>query len=334
VAGRRTNLALLVALALAFATGWLAFAAGTGWGAAVVIAHGVLGLGVLVLTPWKSTIARRGLSKKRKGTSSSLILTVLVIVSLLAGIAHSLGLTGRVAGLTVMQIHVGAAVGAVPFAIGHLARRPAGVRRTDLSRRNLLRAMGVAGGGALLYAGFESASKVFSLIGQNRRFTGSHEIGSHEPARMPVTQWLNDSVPSIDAGTWSLATKTVAGERRWTLDELLEHRHHLTATLDCTGGWYAEQEWTGVPLRALLPSAEGRSVMVHSQTGYARRFPIRDLDSLLLATEVEGSPLSAGHGFPARLVAPGRRGFWWVKWVDLIEVDDRPWWIQLPFPME
>jgi len=73
---------------------------------------------------------------------------------------------------------------------------------------------------------------------------------------------------------------------------------------------------------------------VHSQTGYARRFPIRDLDSLLLATEVEGSPLSAGHGFPARLVAPGRRGFWWVKWVDLIEVDDRPWWIQLPFPME
>ncbi|MEX2552308.1 MAG: hypothetical protein WD627_04835, partial [Actinomycetota bacterium] len=238
MAGRRTNLGLLFALALAFATGWLAFAAGTGWGVGVVIAHGVLGLGVLVLTPWKSTIARRGLSKKRRGTNSSLVLTVLVVVSLLAGIAHSLGLTGRVAGLTVMQIHVGTAVGAVPFAIGHLVRRTAGVRRTDLSRRNLLRGMGVAGGGALLYGGIESVSKVFSLIGQNRRFTGSHEIGSHEPARMPVTQWLNDSVPSIDSGTWSLAVRTIAGERRWTLDELLEHRRSLTATLDCTGGWY------------------------------------------------------------------------------------------------
>lgn len=334
MAGRRTNLALLVVLALAFATGWLAFAAGTGWGAGVVIAHGILGFGALALAPWKSVIARRGLSKRRKGTIPSLILTVLVIVSLVAGISHSFGLAGRVAGVTAMQVHVGAALLAVPFAISHLVRRPSRVRRTDLSRRNLVRGIGVAGAAALLYAAFESVAKVLSLAGERRRFTGSHQIGSHEPSSMPVTQWLNDSVPSIDAGNWTLAVRTIAGEQRLSIDELLEHEQKLTATLDCTGGWYAEQTWNGVPLKKLLPAAEGRSVVVRSQTGYARRFPLRDLDHLFLATGVEGSALSAGHGFPARLVARGRRGFWWVKWVDQITVDDRPWWVQLPFPAD
>ena len=51
------------------------------------------------------------------------------------------------------------------------------------------------------------------------------------------------------------------------------------------------------------------------------------------ATRLAGRPLGAGHGFPARLVAPGRRGFWWVKWVTSIEVDPAPWWRQPPFPL-
>jgi hypothetical protein len=40
-----------------------------------------------------------------------------------------------------------------------------------------------------------------------------------------------------------------------------------------------------------------------------------------------------GHGAPARLVVPGRRGYWWVKWVTAIDVDDTPWWWQPPFPV-
>ena len=51
----------------------------------------------------------------------------------------------------------------------------------------------------------------------------------------------------------------------------------------------------------------------------------RDLVAALL--------LSPGHGFPLRLVAPGRRGFWWVKWVERIETSATPWWWQSPFPL-
>lgn len=151
---------------------------------------------------------------------------------------------------------------------------------------------------------------------------------------MPVTQWLNDAVPAINASSWHLLVRSGGDERRWSLDELVRHEGRLTATLDCTGGWYSEQDWQAVPLRLLLPNAEGRSVMVQSTTGYSRRFPLRDLDRLFLATGAESAPLSPGHGYPLRLIAPGRRGFWWVKWVELIKVDDQPWWLQLPFPAE
>jgi DMSO/TMAO reductase YedYZ molybdopterin-dependent catalytic subunit len=114
----------------------------------------------------------------------------------------------------------------------------------------------------------------------------------------------------------------------------------VRAALDCTGGWYAVQDWEGVRLDRLLAAVLGPglpddgSVDVVSRTGYRRRLPMRDAPSLLLATSVAGRPLSAGHGAPVRLVAPGRRGFWWVKWVARIEVVEAPWWLQSPFPLQ
>ena len=127
------------------------------------------------------------------------------------------------------------------------------------------------------------------------------------------------------------------GDREWSYLELADLADaDMEATLDCTGGWYAAQRWRGVPvdrLLALSDASGGRSIEVRSLTGYRRRFPRRDAGRLLLATEVGGEPLSRGHGFPARLVAPNRRGLWWVKWVSEMQVDDDPWWWQPPFPL-
>ena len=104
----------------------------------------------------------------------------------------------------------------------------------------------------------------------------------------------------------------------------LDRGDALTATLDCTGGFFSTQHWRGVSLGRLLDEAGvehgAGHVRVISRTGYRWSFGLADARGLLLATHVGGEQLAHGHGAPCRLVAPGRRGFQWVKWVARIEV--------------
>jgi Oxidoreductase molybdopterin binding domain len=334
MAGRRTNLALFGLLGTAFLTGALAFGIGTGWARWALIGHGVTGVAIVILGPWKTAIARRGLRRRRPGAVASLLFSVLIAVTIVSGFLHSTGALRSAGAITAMQVHVGAALASIPFAVWHVVARRVRVRRTDLSRRTLLRTGALAGGATLAYGAAEGLLRVASLPGAERRFTGSYETGSFAPADMPITQWLDDSVQAIDPSRWGLAV-TASGERReWSYDELVPFEDRARATLDCTGGWYAEQEWEGAFLSRILPDpGEARSLLVTSSTGYSRRFPASDLAHLLLATRVGGSPLSVGHGFPVRLVAPGRRGFWWVKWVTDVELSTTPWWWQPPFPL-
>lgn len=337
MAGRRTNLALFVLLAGALITGIMAYGFGRPWAGWVVAAHGVLGLGLVLLAPWKSVIARRGLRRRARGSAASLVFATLIVVAVVSGVFHATGLLVSMGPVASMQVHVGSALLALPLGVWHVLARRVRVRPTDLSRRNVLRAGALALGSGAVYVATEGVMRLASLPGAERRFTGSHEAGSFEPATMPVTQWLNDAVPSVDPGRWRLVISADVGTEQvnqWTYGELASYRDRVRATLDCTGGWYAEQEWEGIWLSRLIPSVgEARSIAVRSVTGYPRRFPVADLPRLLLATRVGGRPLDPGHGFPARIVAPGRRGFWWVKWVERIELSTVPWWWQPPFPL-
>jgi DMSO/TMAO reductase YedYZ molybdopterin-dependent catalytic subunit len=68
------------------------------------------------------------------------------------------------------------------------------------------------------------------------------------------------------------------------------------------------------------PAPSADHVRVVSHTGYRWSFALGDAHDLLLATHVGQEPISHEHGAPVRLVAPGRRGFQWVKWVMAIEL--------------
>ena len=332
---RWTNLALFVLLGLAFVTGWVAFFYATAPSRASLIVHAVSGYAIIALTPWKSVIASHGVKRRRPGWWASLALTALVLVSIVAGILHSTGLLISVGAISAMEVHVGAALVAVPFVIWHVIARRLPVRAVDLSRRSLLRAGTLLAASGLAYGVGEGAVRALTLPGSARRFTGSYEYGSLDPAQLPATQWMFDSVPPIDAASWRLVIRAGSAIREWTYDELLALDDRVRATLDCTGGFYSTQDWSGVWVSKLVPAgAAAASVHVRSLTGYDRRFSIESADRLLIATRLGGRPLDPGHGFPVRLVAPDLRGYWWVKWVAEITIDELPSWWQLPFPMQ
>jgi hypothetical protein len=323
--GARTNLALLALLAIAFITGWLAFAFDSAPSRWSLVLHATSGVAILALLPWKSIIARRGTRRTGAGSWPSFALAGLVIVSLVAGFLHSTGLVTQIGPFNAMWYHVAAAIAAVPFAIWHVVARRIRVRRTDFSRRAVLRGAAVGAIAVAGYAGSELVVRAAGLPGASRRFTGSYESQD-----LPVSNWLFDPVPEIDAASWTLATP----ERTWMFADLARFDDRLSATLDCTGGFYSTQQWSGARLDRLIGHARGQSIRVVSHTGYDRRFPIDEAPRLLLATSMAGQPLDPGHGFPARLVSADRRGFWWVKWVVAIEVDDLPHWWQPPFPLQ
>ena len=325
-AGRRTNLALLLLLAGAFGTGWLAFAAGTPVPATLAtVAHGVLGLGLVVLIPWKSVVVRRAPAI----TVASCTLLGLIVICLAAGFVEVFMGYGLVRGLSPIQVHVGAALVAVPVLAGHLMRhRRQGPRRTDLSRRRLLQTGIFAAGIGAGYAVLEGVGTLLGGAAAIRTATGSHRLAA---AEIPATTWLLDRVPLLDAGRHRV---DLAGSEL-SVEELTARSRPVAARLDCTSGWYAEATWTAVPLAELLPPDRLQaavSIEVISVTGYRRRFPADEAGVLFLATAVQGRPLSSGTGAPVRLVAPHRRGFWWVKWVTEVRLSGRPAWAQSPFP--
>ena len=193
--------------------------------------------------------------------------------------------------------------------------------RPRLVTRTLLRTGALAAGVAVAYATFEGLGRLAGSASASRIATGSHYVPAHA---IPATIWLFDQVPAHRADD----RVQVAGSEL-TVADLTSRSTTVAARLDCTSGWYTDAEWTAVSLADLLPPeqlAAATSIEIVSLTGYQRRFPADEAGSLWLATGYQGEPLRSAHGAPVRLVAPHRRGFWWVKWVASVELSDtRPW---------
>ena len=346
---RRVDLLLGIAATIAVGTGLASWAVGTSWGRWLTVSHALAGLSLLVLAPAKLRgSVRTGLKRRRATRWLSMLLGALIVATIVLGVLHATGLWHGVGYWSALWTHVLLVAFVAPLLVWHIVSRPGRPGIADLDRRAFVGGRGarrvahrepliadldrrafVGGGIALAAAG--AAYWVQQLaVGDNRRFTGSHEIASFNPADMPTTMWLNDTSPSVAAYDWEL---TVAGAPV-KLETLHGLAAPLTADLDCTGGWWSRQSWDAVPLAELLPPTDAPTLEVTSLTGYSRLFPARDAANLYLAVGYGGEPLRRGHGAPVRLVAPGRRGFWWVKWVSRIDAVSRPWWLQLPFPAE
>jgi DMSO/TMAO reductase YedYZ molybdopterin-dependent catalytic subunit len=324
------NVALLALVPATFATGLYGLMRGDARGAFLVAAHGVLALAICLALGAKARVVAAAL--RRRGATWSLLPAALLLLVLGTGLAWVLAGPHAVAGLSVITWHAFAATAlVVPFGL-HVAARRRRLRAPGThDRRAFLRLAGLTAGGLALYA-------LDARLGRRRRFTGSYETGSFTGA-FPQTAWLVDDPAPLDQAAYRLAVDgAVARPLALSLGELRARASAArTVTLDCTGGWYSTQVWRGVPLAALLAEAGAggavESIEVHGVTGYARRFPRDVAAGLLLALDVAGGPLTHGHGGPLRLVAPGHRGYDWVKWVTAVRVLEADAHLEPPLPL-
>ena len=160
----------------------------------------------------------------------------------------------------------------------------------------------------------------------------------------------------IDANTWKL---TIGGEVEkpvtLTLADLQKVPiHAVTNTMECAGngrslqspkvpgiqwgkGAVGNAKFSGPSLKVLLEKADvkdtGKHVMFRGLDEvpgkvppFVRSIPIEkaiDADTLV-ATHMNGAPLTGHHGFPARVVTPGWAGAASCKWLTEITVLDKP----------
>jgi DMSO/TMAO reductase YedYZ molybdopterin-dependent catalytic subunit len=332
---RLTNLLLLLLVAAGVATGILSWLLPEPEAIPLYDLHRVFGLALVLLLVWKQVIVRSSFTRRlgRQPRDRSTLVGIAAGTALLASLALGLTWTLNLAsfdsfwGYSTLNLHVLLALATLPFMVRHLLRRwerrPA--TRELVTRRSALHLLGLSAAALASWQLTERVANAWALAGA-RRTSGSKHAGSFSGNDFPVTIWLFDPMPTLDPATWRLhVVGNVKAEASFSYADLLTRAGHETAAvLDCTGGWWSEQAWTGVPVGDVLAASHvdpsARVVDVVSVTGHRWTFALHELRDALLATHVGGEPLSPGHGYPVRLVAPGRRGFQWVKWVDRLEV--------------
>lgn len=96
----------------------------------------------------------------------------------------------------------------------------------------------------------------------------------------------------------------------------------------CLEGWVVPgQQWTGVPLEAVLRIAaplDGARWVNASFGGFLLALPIDRVPDALLALSLNGALLTPEHGAPVRLIVRGGECFTSVKWVDHLRLSTEP----------
>lgn len=142
--------------------------------------------------------------------------------------------------------------------------------------------------------------------------------------------------PTVDLAGWRLRVHgMVERELELDFDTLLElpviERHVTIACVsnEVGGGLVGNATWTGVRLTDVLDLAGVRpgatQIVGRSVDGFTAGFPTawvteRERDAIVAVT-MNGAPLPAAHGFPARLIVPGLYGYVSAtKWLSELEL--------------
>jgi hypothetical protein len=195
----------------------------------------------------------------------------------------------------------------------------------------------VARRGFLVAVGASVAAVVGLTAGQSFRILaplnsfGPRVMGTG-PQGLPVNRTAEAAGVTATAvdPAWALTVSNGTTSRAFTLADL-RGMELVTATLPiaCVEGWSQSATWRGVRLMDLMdavgsdPGARLRVTSLEQRGGFRRTEmgPEYVRDPLtLVALELDGAPLDIQHGYPARMIAPGRPGVLQTKWLSTLEV--------------
>jgi hypothetical protein len=195
----------------------------------------------------------------------------------------------------------------------------------------------VARRGFLVAVGASVAAVVGLTAGQSFRLLapfnafGPRVMGTG-PQALPVNRTAEAAGVTESAvdPAWTLTVTAGSASRAFTMADL-RGMELVTATLPiaCVEGWSQSATWRGVRLKDLMdavgadPGARLRVTSLEQRGGFRRTEmgPEYVRDPLtLVALELDGAPLDIQHGYPARMIAPGRPGVLQTKWLSTLEV--------------
>ncbi len=256
----------------------------------------------------------------------------LALAFFVAGMTAVISLAAAEPGVSVSAMVPEVALLAVVTVLAHAARastlHPADGLREE--RRELLRN---------LFFGVVGLSVLGIAYADLRRFIGALTIREGSRAVTEVTPVADFYVisknltgdPVVAAPSWRLV---LPDGRGLTYEQLLAMpSRELELTLACIsnevgGTLISNGIWRGPRVQDLLALAPVPSnatfLLIESADRYTESFPLGELtEDSLLATHLNGQPLTAVHGFPARLIFPGHYGMKQPKWVTRLKVSSR-----------
>ena len=168
----------------------------------------------------------------------------------------------------------------------------------------------------------------------------------YDPARLPPGQYLTEKWPVLHAGSVPATNLATWDFRVWgqveepltlTWDEFdALPKSENVQDIHCVTRWsrfdtrFRGVHWSELA-KLVKPKPTANFVIAHCEQGYTANVPIEFLedDLALLATEADGEPLEPEHGWPLRLVIPGKY-FWksakWLRGIELSSIDKPGFW--------
>jgi hypothetical protein len=230
-------------------------------------------------------------------------------------------------------------VGAVPVGEPALAPRTAGLTgrvfdwidstppaQPIVSRRGFVTTVGVT-----------TAAVVTLTAGQSFRVLDAFNLFAprkqgYGPAGLPINRTAEAAkvLESAVSPGWRLTVARGSTVNTYSLAELRALPQAVEALpIACVEGWSQMATWRGVRLHDLMEGVgrepdEGLTLTsLEAEGGYrvTQMGPeyVQD-DRTLVALELNGEALDLDHGYPARMIAPGRPGVLQTKWLSRIEV--------------